>query len=297
MQEITIENSYGDSFSVLPEIGATISKLVINGERVIKYPLVGEEIKKGYPSALLFPFPNRVRDGKYTFEGVTHQLDLNETRGHAIHGFVAFEKFEVIEQKASSITLQYDYRGGVSGYNFPFIFQIKYSFPKRNTFRLAFRIENSGATSMPCGFGWHPYFVMGDHKVSDLELTLPPHFAIEVDDSVIPFRSNELNGQQPAGVTTMSLRNTILDNVFEMASPNKTSSITLASPTHELEIKQQLGPNKFNYFVLYTPPARNCIAIEPQTSNINSFNNQEGLIKLSPAQTAMGQVDVVLREK
>lgn len=297
MQEITIENSYGDAFTVLPRTGATISNLIIDGEPVIKYPLFSSDPEKGYPSALLFPFPNRIRDGKYVFEGQTHQLDLNESRKHAIHGFVAFEAFEILEQKASGIILQYIYTGGVSGYDFPFQFQIKYSFPKKNTFRLAYRIENTGKTSMPCGFGWHPYFSMGDYKVGDLELTLPPHYRIETDDSVIPFQSNDSNGQQPVGVTTMSLKNTILDNVFEMASDDKTSSIILASPTHELEIKQQLGGNKLNYFVLYTPPVRNCIAIEPQTSNINSFNNHEGLMTLAAGQVAVGQVDIMLRVK
>src|SRR5688500_4758386 len=43
---------------------------------------------------ILFPFPNRVKRGSYTFEGKTYQLDINETaRGNHIHGLVANRKW------------------------------------------------------------------------------------------------------------------------------------------------------------------------------------------------------------
>src|SRR5438067_7438461 len=39
---------------------------------------------------ILFPFPNRVRGGRYTFEGRSYELDINEpARGNHIHGLVA----------------------------------------------------------------------------------------------------------------------------------------------------------------------------------------------------------------
>jgi aldose 1-epimerase len=40
--------------------------------------------------------------------------------------------------------------------------------------------------------------------------------------------------------------------------------------------------NKYNYVVLYIPPDRNSIAVEPMTSSIDAFNNKEGLIILKP---------------
>lgn len=298
MHEIIIKNTLGDSFTVLPDLGATISSLIIDNQEVIKHPVNSDDLKKGYPSALLFPFPNRVRDGKYTFEGTDYQLDRNDTgRGHAIHGFVAHKPFEVIEQKNHSVTLAHTYDGGVHGYPFPFTLEVKYSFPRTHEFRLTYRILNIGKTSMPCGFGWHPYFYLGDTKIGDLTLSVPSHFAIEVDDSIVPFQASEYNENEMKEAAEISLKNTILDNVYRIAAEEKTATIVLSSEKQKLEISQSVGRNKLNYFVLYTPPIRNCIAIEPQTCNINAFNNGEGLITLAPNQSSLGQIDIKLTNK
>src|SRR5262249_61602073 len=42
--------------------------------------------RSGHP--ILFPFPNRIRDGRFVFEGREYALPLNDsTKSHAIHGF------------------------------------------------------------------------------------------------------------------------------------------------------------------------------------------------------------------
>ena len=50
-----------------------------------------------------------------------------------------------------------------------------------------------------------------------------------------------------------------------------------------LNIWQESSRNKYNYLVLYTPPDRKSIAIEPITSNIDSFNSKEDVIILNQA--------------
>lgn len=297
MQEIVIGNRSGDSFSVIPSNGAVISNLTLQNETVIKFPLNGEDPQKGYPSALLFPFPNRVRDGKYTFQGTEYQLDRNETgRSHAIHGFVNDVPFEVTSQRKNGITLTYKYNGDRSGYPFPFVLEVSYSIVKKNTFRLAYSFTNTGTHDMPCGFGWHPYFMLADSKVSEMSLTVPAHYTFELDDTVIPFQANDSAVQESSREeTTFSLRNTILDNVYKVKESDKTASVILSNGKLNLTITQQTGSNRLNYFVLYTPPARNSIAIEPQTSNINAFNNEDGLIILAAGRTVSGQIDISLQ--
>src|SRR5437762_1084573 len=41
--------------------------------------------RSGIP--VLFPFPNRIRDGKYTWGQKNYQLSTNDSAGNAIHGF------------------------------------------------------------------------------------------------------------------------------------------------------------------------------------------------------------------
>ena len=296
MQEIVIGNRSGDSFSVLPSNGAAISNLTLNHETVIKFPLFGDDPNKGFPSAILFPFPNRIRDGKYTFKGTDYQLDRNETgRGHALHGFVSDVPFEVVAERRNGVTLAYTYDGEREGYPFPFELEVSYSIVRKHAFRLSYKVKNSGETSMPCAFGWHPYFTLQESKVGEMSLSLPAHFGFEVDDSVIPFLTNDLTAPQIREATTFSLKNTILDNVYKVAEAGKSTEIMLSNQKLNLIISQQIGDGLLNFFVLYTPPARNSIAIEPQTGNVNVFNNGDGLVILEPQKTMSGQIEVSLQ--
>ena len=55
--------------------------------------------KVGGQGDVLIPFPGRVRDGRYTFEGQTYQMPINDKDGpNAIHGFVRLIPWEVAEQ-------------------------------------------------------------------------------------------------------------------------------------------------------------------------------------------------------
>ena len=78
--------------------------------------------------------------------------------------------------------------------------------------------------------------------------------------------------------------NTQFDSCFKIKSSNGKAGTTLISPDNNinLNIWQETGSNKYEYLVIYTPPGRRCIAVEPITSNVNSFNSGEGLILLAP---------------
>lgn len=296
MQEIVIGNKSGDSFSVLPSNGAVICSLVLDSETVIKFPLHEGDAGKGYPSALLFPFANRVRDGKYTFEDTEYQLERNELgRGHALHGFVHNMPFQVVSQRRNGVTLECIYNGDRAGYPFPFKLEITYSLVRKHTFRLVYQVINTGQSTMPCVFGWHPYFVLQDSKVSEMTLSLPVHQKYELDDSVIPFSTNEAATPEINEATTFSLKNAILDNVYKIVSSGKEASIALSTDKLRMTVTQQIGNGLLNFFVLYTPPARNSIAIEPQTANINAFNNEDGLVMLEPSKLMKGQIEVTLQ--
>ena len=55
---------------------------------------------------VLAPWPNRVRDGHYTFDGAEHQLALSEVaKGNAIHGLVRWVGWSVAEQDAGRVSL------------------------------------------------------------------------------------------------------------------------------------------------------------------------------------------------
>ena len=150
MQEIILNSSQSGTYAkIFPEIGGILIELVLDNESVIVCPIQGDDYKKGFPSAFLFPFPSRIEDGKYSFEGQDYQLPINEpARGHAIHGFVAHQKFEVKSVSENAVSLIYKYAGDYEGYPFPFDFEITYKFinPTHRTASLSITYQATSDT-------------------------------------------------------------------------------------------------------------------------------------------------------
>ena len=61
-----------------------------------------------YGNPLLFPYPNRIAGGRYSWDGVDYQLSpeqvLFDDTGNAIHGMCLDRPWRVIERTANSVT-------------------------------------------------------------------------------------------------------------------------------------------------------------------------------------------------
>src|ERR1041384_3746168 len=56
----------------------------------------GRPTRSGIP--ILFPFPNRIRDGQFTWKGRTYSLPkIDGTKKNAIHGFVCRNPWRLVE--------------------------------------------------------------------------------------------------------------------------------------------------------------------------------------------------------
>ncbi|MFT4735817.1 MAG: aldose 1-epimerase [Algoriphagus sp.] len=273
---LVLNNRNGDFAHIDLSLGAALTQLNLNGQDVIKYPLKDGEPKKGYPSAILFPFPNRVKDGKYIFEGKEYSLEMNDLEAHnAIHGLVAFETFELISRTPSKIVAKYVYEGLNEGYPFPFELKVIYQL-KESSLLFNVEVTNSGSGNMPYGFGWHPYFGFDGTAIGEMTLKAPKRRRMELNERYIPTGEYEVEKAQ-----IINLKNNILDNVFAIEKEGSESEVILRFKKKKLIVSQKTGKNKLNYMVLYIPPSRNCIAIEPQSCNTNAFNNDEGLLILA----------------
>src|SRR5690606_18895152 len=131
----------------------------------------------GFRGIPLFPFPNRLAQGRYELDGKTYQLPINEPgRGNALHGFLFQLEPEVrhLEQseKSAQATLTYRYPGDIDGYPFPGEVNITYKL-LAGSLEIVMDIHNTGKHTMPVGFGWHPYYQL-DSNVDEMLMRLPP---------------------------------------------------------------------------------------------------------------------------
>ncbi len=283
----------GESVNILPTFGGIIRKMTFQKEgklfNVIAAADTDEQLVNemtAYPSAHLFPWGNRVRDGKYTFENANHQLPINEVGLHnAIHGFVAFANFEVVQEDAddtkAGLVLQFEYKGNHVGYPFPFVLAITNTLSTTEGFTIKYTIKNTGSTKMPMVLGWHPYFKIAGETANDWHIDFPATEQSIPDEQMISVSKKPVDFS--GGI---ALNNQILDAVFSVKKADKITAI-LHSPKQNVSINvwQEGLDNQFTFMVVYIPPTRNCVAIEPMTGNTNAYNSGDGLLTLSAEET------------
>jgi len=288
-----LDSDTGESVSFVPEFGGNILELVLskNGKTysVIEgFQSYEELIQNSFmKSGRLIPFPNRILNGTYTFDGTTFQLPVNEkARNNAIHGFFynrnLAEKGVTVDQNQASIQLEYDYSGDYPGYPFAFKVQLIYILMNSHEFKITSRIKNTDTRPLPLGEGWHPYFRFGK-KVDELFLKIPSTETLVLSNQMVP--TGEILQNETFSKLTQ-IGDQQLDTVFRLKAEEGVSFAELVDKRENAILRawQETGPRKYNFMVVFIPPDRQSIAIEPMTCATNAFNNHDGLIILEPGE-------------
>lgn len=240
--------------------------------------------RDNYASAILFPFANRIKDGKYTFKDYKYKLDCNEThKNNALHGLVYNKLFVLINKELTSdfasVTLQYKDYGKVKGFPFKFHIELSYTLSK-NGMTLAIKVKNKGKKTFPFTLGWHPYFYTTDLYKSSINFKSDKKYVC--NEQQIITATTALDLEMP-----FKLKDVKLDDGF----PLETNEIDFSTPKYDLNIRSS---SKENFMQLYTPENRNAIAIEPMTGAADNFNNKIGLQTLQPNDTYLVKWNIAI---
>lgn len=163
-------SAYGYAATVA-SIGATLRALTHEGRDLI-VPFDADEVRPKYRGVTLAPWPNRIVDGRYRFDGIDHQLALTEPeRGHALHGLLAWAEFADRSVADDRVVLTATIQPQ-SGYPFRVEVDVEYRIDADGLTQTV-TARNIGADAAPWGTGPHPYLVGGEGRVDDWTLTLP----------------------------------------------------------------------------------------------------------------------------
>jgi aldose 1-epimerase len=232
-------------------------------------------------------------DGQYEFGGQRHQLPLDEiARRNASHGLTRWLNWNVVDQSASSVRLEYLMHPR-PGYPFTLQLQIEYVLSEGGlTVRTSAR--NVGDKALPFGAGQHPYFTAGTAVIDESTLELPASSRLELDPErrlptghVLPVDASELDfrKRQPIG-------DRVIDDCFcDLARDERgRARITLAAKrTVSVWMDDHYKyAQVFSGDTLAPERRRRGLAIEPMTCPPNAFRSGTDLIVLQPG------ADVVL---
>ena len=151
-------------------LGASLRTLEHDG-RPLVVGFATDQMRPAYRGALLAPWPNRVVDGRYTFDGEAQQLPLTEPeRGHALHGLLVWTDWQVEEVAEDAVHLSAELAPS-AGY------------PHRLVVDCRYTLDDDGLTTTvtartltgraPYGTSAHPYLTAGGALLDDCVLTLP----------------------------------------------------------------------------------------------------------------------------
>ena len=280
----------GDQRAVVTEVGAGLRAYTVEGRDVLD-GYGAEEVCPSGRGQLLVPWPNRIEDGSYEFDGAPHQLPLNEPdRRNAIHGLVRWSAWTAAEVETGRVVLEHVLYAQ-PGYPFTLALRIEYTLSAGG---LAVRTTatNVGAKSCPYGAGAHPYLTVGTETVDTVTLRVPARTVLRSDDRGLPIGADSVDGtaydfRVPRPVGTTELDHCLTD--LERSGDGR-ARVELRHPDGGEPLTLWVD-DAYSHLMLFTGDplpdvARRSIAVEPMTCPPNAFRTGEGLIRLEPAASA-----------
>jgi aldose 1-epimerase len=291
------DSASGEYASILPLMGGSINGLAFkwNNELVElidgykSFQEMQSNLTNSFKGSNLFPFPNRIANGTYSFSGKIYHLPVNfPTENSAIHGLVYDREFEVVKQengpRSCSLSLRYYAAECCQGYPYKYMLEQHYVLKEDREFRCCTTIVNHSDCKIPVGHGWHPYFMMGPEKIDDLSLQFPAATRLDMDQRNIPTGNSRPYGKFERRT---KIGNTVLDHCFRFNESSEYVDIVLYNKKSDygFKIRPETGRDKYNFVQIFTPYDRRSIAIEPMTCAPDAFNNKEGLIIMEPGES------------
>jgi aldose 1-epimerase len=286
------EISLGDQRAVVVEVGGGLRSYTAHGAEVLD-GYAEDRICTSGRGQVLAPWPNRIEDGSYDFDGSSHALPLNEVaRRNAIHGLVRWVGWTAAEHDPQRVVMT----GAVHpqpGYPFSLSLAIEYTLSEAGL-SVGTTATNVGDRDCPYGCGAHPYLAAGAATVDRLLLRVPAESMLLSDERGIP------TGSAPVADTAFDFRqprpigDVVLDNAFtDLARDGDgLARVDLRHPQSGAGATLWMDETYPYVMVFSGDPladvARRALAVEPMSCPPNAFRSGQSLIRLAPGESFTG---------
>jgi len=273
--------------------------VVALGGGLRSYEAAGRELLNGFrpgerPASgrgqVLVPWPNRIEDGSYEFDGKRMQLPLTEAEnGNAIHGLVRGATWNLVDHEADRVVLDYTLEPQ-PGYPFALGLSIEYALSPTGL-TVTTTAWNLSSETCPYGAGQHPYLTLGTPTIDTLRLQVPARVVAFSDERGLPVRSAPVDGTEYDFRAGREIGGTVLDNAFaELERDGDGRARVLLDDVAGGAGLTLWVDESYRYLMLYTGDshpdvARRGLAVEPMTCPPNAFRTGESVIRLEPGES------------
>lgn len=288
---------------VCPELGGNLYCFQVGGHDVIHYDnqFGLDSYYTGNP--ILYPFPNRIENCRYGFDGVRRWQMKNGIPIY-LHSLVYDEPwaYRPPEVQSDGVTLEIylsvDERHPVyEGYPFRHTVTITFRLA-RTGLEISHKVENEGEKTLPFGISYHTFFskLSGDEGTL---LTVPARHMMELTEALLPTgRLLEVEGQLFDLRTPVPVGRLDLDNCFTTMASGK--PVVVDYTTIGLLIKMT-STDDYTHMQVFTPPGRPFFCVEKQTCSTDAPNlDAKGypveahLLTVKPGESHTGRVEFQL---
>lgn len=300
---IALEHGF-NCFEFLADVGPSTVSVI---DTLEGFAETGER-PSGSGIPILFPYPNRITKGRYSWDGQEYALPeavVGYNKDNAIHGFCLDRPWRVTDSGDEFVTgefqLSVDAPDRRPLWPADFVIEAKYSLSAA-VLRCDFRVTNPDAVPLPWGLGTHPYFTLPFGPKGALPNCLVEAPAAEewVLVDCLP------TGERRPVPTERDLRDGArftdlqMDHVLTgLPTDVDVIETKIYDEGSGLELVQRSDAS-FRELVVFTPPNRPAICLEPYTCTTDAINLAArgidgGLRVLDPGEEYRGYVEIEVR--
>ncbi|MGP9537440.1 aldose 1-epimerase family protein [Brachybacterium sp. AOP43-C2-M15] len=279
----------GEYRAEVSTVGATLESLTVGGrDLLVRNPETGPILF--YRGAIVAPWPNRIGDGTYSWDGQEIRTALTEPeRGNALHGLISFQAFTPVHRAEDEVVLRSELFPS-PGYPFHLLITVRCTLDPRDGLTTSVTARNLGAQDAPYGVCPHPYLVAGPEPLDSWSLEVEAGTVLTVtEDRLLP------TGTEPVAPgsdfdfrTAKEIGPLFIDHAFTDLGRDEngrcTVSVTAPGGTG---VALSAGP-ECPWLQIHTADRpepehhRRGLAVEPMTCPPDAFRSGTDVVRLTP---------------
>jgi aldose 1-epimerase len=293
-----VELALGDQRLVIVEVGGGIRSYSVAGVDILDGYRIDEMASSGRGQVLI-PWPNRIRDGTYEFDGITHHVPWDEPeQANAIHGLVRWTSWTIADRDAQRVVMEHALHPQ-PGYPFALRVRIEYALSETGL-AVTTMVTNVGPKPCPFGAGAHPWLLAGAPQDDTVVLHVPAAAVLHNDERGIPVETARVDGTDLDFRGPAAIGPTRMDHAFTDLARDKDglARVTVRRPDG-IAVAVWFDQH-YPYVMLTTGDVlpdvdRRSLAVEPMTCPPNAFQTGDDVIELDPGDAFTGRWGISVR--
>ena len=279
----------GNYRAEISSVGATLESLTVGGrDLLVRNPETGPMLF--HRGAIVAPWPNRIGDGTYTWDGREIRTALSEPeRGNALHGLVSFQVYTPATLSQDELVLRTELFP-CTGYPFHLLLTVHYALDAQEGLTTTVTARNLGTQDAPYGVCPHPYLVAGTEPLDTWSLQVEAATVLTVtEDRLLPTGTapvspgSEFDFREPTVLGDLFLDHAFTDlgrdsrgrAVVTVTAPGGTGvELSTGAECPWLQIHTGDRPEPEN--------DRLGLAVEPMTCPPDAFRSGTDVVRLAP---------------